>query len=545
MSPMTRILLAALLALNAGPALASDVAVGALLNARTLAGPVFDGSRLGVPMSDPVRADGEWETGPAVLDRQAPEPAVGPAAPGAWVTPTPVRGLSGGYIGLYPESDFELGTGRCEACRGPREGKWYFLDEVIATPKTGKPAIVWLGSKEMEEGVTISNDGTTITLSDGTVMPFVLTPRISTNRSYWNLDSTNHLRGRKLRIRGEYAMVNGVRVLVARTVWPEDYRLDLSGKVTADAATSSEIDALVASDKGGATKPFQTKLLWAKNPGSDVVGKPVMGFMLNGAQGDDDEALGGHFSMFTGRVGVNGSMADWMFDNFYGMDSVSEKGIVASMVPMDKYMMDLNSGQSWYRPTYMLVMVMKSDRIPLKYQEKFKDAYAAYYAHKVTYDRTTNPCTALIVDPVRGEGWNFPETGKTPVIIARAIAAAASIGSDDPNSSSDIYNVLRQEGTHLYPRAAFNSLGGDILTMAGAYGSDPAGRQYSEFEKAIQEDLEAVYWVRLPQIPSSRKLGRDPAGGFFDYFGRVPMDRTQWQTVPTAPRPYPPPGARP
>ena len=112
----------------------------------------------------------------------------------------------------------------------------------------------------------------------------------------------------------------------------------------ADAATAAEVDARVAPDKGGAAKPFQTRLLWAKNPGQDVVGKPVMGFMLNGAQGDDDESLGGHFSMFNGRVGADGAMSDWMFDNFYSMDSTSEKGIVASMVPMDKYTLDFNPG---------------------------------------------------------------------------------------------------------------------------------------------------------------------------------------------------------
>jgi hypothetical protein len=545
---MTRFLLAALLALCAGPAQAADAAARALLDARGSAGAVFDGSRLRLPASDPVRPewDGERaEPEAALAPNGAAEASVAPAVSGVPVAPTPARGVSGGYIGLYPESDFELGTGRCEDCRGPREGKWYFLDEVIATPKTGKPAVVWLGSKELVEGAVLADDGRTVTLEDGTILPFALTPRIGTNRSYWNPSSLDHLKGRPLRIRGEFVEVNGVRTLVGRTLWPEDYRLDLSAKVTADAATASEVDALVASDKGGAKKPFETKLLWAKAPDQVVVGKPVMGFMLNGAQGDDDESLGGHFSMFTGRVGPDGSMADWMFDNFYGMDSYSEKGIVASMVPMDKYMMDLNSGQSWYRPTYMLVMVMKDARVPLHYQEKFKDAYADYYAHRTNYHKTYNPCTALIVDPVRGEGWRFPETGKTPSLVARAIAGLAGLGAGDSETGKELYEVLRQEATHLYPRAAFNSLGGDIMTMTGAYGAEPAGREYNDFEKAIQEDLEAVYWVRLPQIPSSRAYGRDPAGGFLDYFGRVPLDRSKWQTVPTTPRPFPPPGVNP
>lgn len=42
-----------------------------------------------------------------------------------------------------------------------------------------------------------------------------------------------------------------------------------------------------------------------------------------------------------------------------------EKGILPAMVPMDNYLYDLNSGQSYYRPSYLLVLVLKQDRLPL------------------------------------------------------------------------------------------------------------------------------------------------------------------------------------
>ena len=57
----------------------------------------------------------------------------------------------------------------------------------------------------------------------------------------------------------------------------------------------------------------------------------------------------------------------------------------------------------------------------------------------------------------------------------------------------------------------------------------------------IQEDLVAILFVRLPQIPSSRQFGREPVGGVVDYFMRAPKDRSKWQTVPSYPRPFPPP----
>ena len=36
-------------------------------------------------------------------------------------------------------------------------------------------------------------------------------------------------------------------------------------------------------------------------------------------QGDDDEAQGGHFGIFAGRVGENGAMDQWLVNNIYSL----------------------------------------------------------------------------------------------------------------------------------------------------------------------------------------------------------------------------------
>ena len=72
--------------------------------------------------------------------------------------------------------------------------------------------------------------------------------------------------------------------------------------------------------------------------------------MVNGAQGDDDEAHGGHFALVTGRTQPDGAIGDWLVNNFYSLDVESEKGILAAPLPLDNYLADLNSGQGWYRP---------------------------------------------------------------------------------------------------------------------------------------------------------------------------------------------------
>ncbi|MFI5349076.1 MAG: hypothetical protein ACHQ2Z_06005 [Elusimicrobiota bacterium] len=512
--------------------------LGALLDATVSPSAVFDGSRFAAP-SVAAPAAGSRHLSPSSANETAADQA--PAPKTIDVAPTSAHGISDGRVGLYSEDDFVLGTGRCESCRGPREGKWYFLDEVIATPKTGAPALVWIGSHELIEGATLTKDGTTVRLKDGSELPFALTPKIASNTSYYDASSVSFFSGRTLRIRGEYALVNGVRTLVARTIWPEDYRIDAEKIAAASAATSDDIDKLVAADGGGAKGPFSAKLLWERSGESrDWDGMAVMGFMLNGGQGDDDETLGGHFSFFTGVYPAGGGMADWMFDNFYDMDQVSEKAIVASMVPLDKYMADLNSGQSWYRPTDMLVLVLKDQRAPLALQEKFKDQYAKYYAHEIKYDSVHKTCAALIVDPLKEEGWNLPADGPAPEYIAAAAAKAVVYATKNPAAGQKIYESLREEPTRLFPRASFDSAGGDLLSMAGAGAPEAAPRKLSPLESEIKEDLLAILYVRLPQLPSSRPFGSEAAGGVMDYMLRVPLDHSKWKTHPTPARPFPP-----
>jgi hypothetical protein len=519
----------------------SDQAIGNLLDAASFGGAPYDGSRpqprsVSVPVTA-APAKSAQTLSPAAAPKTAPQQDSAPAP--ADVLPAQAHGISDGYLGLYKEDDFVVGTGRCSGCRAPTEGKWYFLDDVIATPKAGTPALIWIGAHELVEGATLSKDGKTLLLKDGTSVPVALVPKIESNQSYYDTSSVAYFQGRTLRLRGEYVEQSGVRTFVARTIWPEDYRVDAANIQAADAKNSGDIDSLVSADKGGAKQPFQTEVLWERPGDRQWDGKPVMGVMLNGAQGDDDETFGGHFSMFTGRYGPGGSMADWMFDNFYDMNTTSEKGIVASMVPMDKYMTDLNSGQSWYRPTDMIVMIMKDDRVPAEVQEMFKTRYAQYYAQDFKYDHTHLNCTALIADPVRAAGWHFPKDGATPKPIAKAIGALAGKIAGNAQAGEEIYQSLIEEPTRGFPRKAFDSVGGDLLSMEGADGADPLGRKLTPFEKMMQEDIVAVLWVRLPQIPSSRKFGREPVSGVTDYLLRTGGKIKQ--TVPTYPRPFPPP----
>jgi len=152
----------------------------------------------------------------------------------------------------------------------------------------------------------------------------------------------------------------------ARTLWPEDFRLDRNAPARAIPSDSEALRSLVrARPGGGAREPFDAIVLWERTPGAARRwdGAPLLAAMLNGAQGDDDEAHAGHFALVTGYVGPDGAIGDCITNNFYTLDAESEKGILPAPVPLDNYLADLNSGQAWYRPSYLVVAVLKRERV--------------------------------------------------------------------------------------------------------------------------------------------------------------------------------------
>jgi hypothetical protein len=191
----------------------------------------------------------------------------------------------------------------------------------------------------------------------------------------------------------------GKRTFVARTFWPQDFRLPDTPAHLPLAADPAAVRAWVrAQPQGGAQGPFAVESLW-RRPGSSGPrsGKPLLGLMLNGAQGDDDEAHAGHFALMTGRVGVQGGIDDWLVNNFYTLDAESEKGIIAAPVPLDNYLGDLNSGQAWYRPSYLLVATLKDARSAARLQSALGRVYNQFYRHQFAYQHARANCAGISV----------------------------------------------------------------------------------------------------------------------------------------------------
>lgn len=475
---------------------------------------------------------------------------------GSALPPGVQAALKGQQIGLYSSDAFRLTSGDCQDCPGTRQGLWYFRGDTIAVPKEkaagfdpglrvqddirhwygqykqgegSLPPLLWVGSPQVAQG-RFDAQANQLQSADGPSLPVQLVPKLDSNLSYYNENSRRFFADRRVKARGHFEAGH----FVARSLWPQDFSLAGGLLQVSPLAANQRLSDLVRAD-GGNPGGLETRLLWSQT-GSPVSlnGKPVLAFILNGAQGDDDEAHGGHFAVATGRFGAAGEWDDWLVNNFYGLDSVSEKGIIAAMLPMDAYQADLNSGQSWYRPSYMVVAVLRQERAPRLYQEAIARAFNHFYRHDFAYNHATANCAGINLETLRSLGWQIPLQGPDSRLKAAVALPYMAIKDGSLESGRKAYEYLSAERTSLYPFVAFEAVGEYLLSQA-------QGQRVAkgDFERMLSEDLEALLFVRIPQFPSSRALGGAPVASLDEYMERTPKDRADWKIIPVPPRPFP------
>lgn len=457
-------------------------------------------------------------------------------------------------LGLYHTDQFQLNQGACKNCAITPQALWYFEQETIAIPlsnarsfdptlsaqddvkqwHTGQPSVtnsmpplVWLGSPHVAVG-KLSQDGKLLG-NENSKTQLLITPKIESNQSYYNEASKQHFAGRNLVMRGTVDQTH----FTARSIWPLDYNLDLNQIPYKPLTDQETIASLIRDQNGGATAPFSARILYKSPNLNSLQNKPVLSFVLNGAQGDDDEAHGGHFAVATGRFGAHGEWHDWLVNNFYNLGSVSEKGIIAASLPMDSYQGDLNSGQSWYRPSYMLVAVLKNDRSAATYQSAINRVMQHFYRQDFLYRHAGVNCAGINLETFRSLNWNIPKLGATNLPKAFAALPYKALSDMSLESGLKAYDYLSAEQTNLYPFVAFETIGNDLLSRIAK------NQANSAFEKQLAEDLEAIIYVHIPQFPSSRAMGQAPVASLDEYMARTPADMSQWKIIPVGARHFP------
>lgn len=478
-----------------------------------------------------------------------------------------VSPFDGQWFGLFEAARYVPLEEPCEPCPVPALVRHWFRQETAARPAAqapepvaGSPAspledlaqwrargghrqdrlplLVWHGSPALVPQAVLSPAGDALLLPDGRSLALGWAPRIAENRSWMDASTFAWLAGRELRLRGRLETSDGAAPrFVARTAWPREWRLDPAVLEARPMGAGESLATLMERDGGGARAPFEQRLLWERAPGAArATGERyVLGLMLNGAQGDDDEALGGHFAVVTGRLHADGRMDHWMVTNFYGVDKVSEKGILPSTLPMDAYMTDVNAGQQWYRPSVMLAAVLDDAAAPLAVQRALDRLLERFQRRHVEFDHARANCTGLSLDALEASGWRYPRRGPNSRLLGAAGFFVTSLTDASFSAGRGTWHYLLEEQARLLPRAGFEILGADLLELLAGR----TRRAPSELEHALRGSAVAVAWLRFPQIPSSRAFGRDAAASPKDYLSRVPADRARWKTIPLEPRPYP------
>jgi hypothetical protein len=486
--------------------------------------------------------------------------------PLASASPTPdaaaVRIATDRWLGPYATADFAVTTG--DGAKVHPAAKLYFAKEWIAIPQGGVavatvtpglgpvadvqrwvastagrgapeyPSLVWLGDPQLVTGARLATDLGSLTVG-GATLPFALTPKLELNRSWFDSSSAAFFVQRPLTVRGE--MQDGR--FVGRTLWPEDFRLDvaqpavpLPGGTATQLALRGEVRA---TPDGGAREPFATRVIWERDPGRrQWQGRPALVVMVNGAQGDDDESWGGHFAIGTGTLPGDGGLADLLINNFYSLDVVSEKGILAAPVPLDNYLADLNSGQGWYRPSWMIVAVLANARAPALVQAALNRVYNQFWRHQLVYRHATMNCASISVDVLRRLGWEIPARGPAGRLAAALAFPYVAVKERSIAKACTTFDYLWEDQTRLLPAVAFEEIGSSLIALATR--PPGSGRVAGSLADWVASDVESILFVRFPQFPSSRAFGDAPAVSPREYRARLPAVP---QIVPVPARPFP------
>ncbi len=446
---------------------------------------------------------------------------------------------AGHAFGLYPASDFRLTDGHCRDCPTIPQALWYFRHEHIAVPQAGRavasfaagvpvaedirawlagrdpaskpehPPLVWVAAPDVVAGARLTKDASALESPRGPLR-VSLVPQIALNRSYFDATSAAFFSRRSVKARGRVAGAT----MEVRTLWPEDFRLARVAPGPAlptDEPPTLALRALMrAEPRGGAEGDFCASTLWRRDSAREPLppGRAVLAIMVNGAQGDDDEAHAGHFALVTGRTREDGAIGDWLVNNFYALDSESEKGIIAAPVPLDNYLADLNSGQGWYRPSQLLVLVLADDRAAGLVQAGLNRVYNQFWRHQLPYRHATMNCTGISVDVLRALGWRVPVRGPAGRIAAALGFPYVAVTERSIAKARIAFDYLTEDQTRLMPAAAFEECGADALRLAASDAAD--GADSGPLARMLARGRRRCRVRSVPAVPVEPSVWRRP-----------------------------------
>jgi hypothetical protein len=465
-------------------------------------------------------------------------------------------------LGLYRARDFRTIPGGASSDIAGAAAAWYFDAETVAVPSVepvagfardtrpmhdvrrwneahaaaapeDRPPLVWIGAPDVLHHARIDEDAALVR-SGMRTLALQLVPKLALNRSWFDRSSAAFFTAREVSLRGTLR----IQTFEARVVWPEDFRIgpDPAPRIRLpNAPTPGEALRPLIRGALRADAPFEAATLWERTPGASWLGKTALAFVVNGAQGDDDEAHAGHFAIVTGRVGGDGSIGDWLANNFYSLDLESEKGILAAPLPLSGYQGDLNAGQSWYRPSWILVAVLDAERAAMRVQSALGRVYRQFWRHQLRYYHPADNCTSISIDTLRGLGMSVPVAGPTSRTLAWLGLPWLVARERSLEKAKTMFDYLCAERTRLLPAIAIEAVFDALWGIAHGRGPSQGG----VLDRELAQDLVALAFARIPQFPSSRAWGGPPVVSLAEYRSRVPADPAKRRIIPLPARAFP------
>lgn len=415
-------------------------------------------------------------------------------------------------------SDWQAVRGNDATAALTPAAQFYFHDQWLAPAPGAAQAPLWLAAPTRLPACYLL-DAETFRDAGGVRRRYRLCAPLASNRSWVDERTLFWWQQRSLTLVGEMRD----DIFEVRALWPEDWRIPrkLHG-------TRQSLDGLI-DGMDAPLAPFLAHSIWHRE--SPLASDWVLGLMLNGAQGDDDEAHGGHFAVVLGKW-QDGDPSRWLAANFYNPDVVSEKGILPALTPLDIYLTDLNAGQQMYRPSLLFYVRLHSARVLETVWQSLQQTFEQVYDHRLHYHHARNNCTGITIDTLRGAGFNLPEKGPTARLLAPFVAAWSGLVERRFAAAKSSWEYLLTEQSRLFPVQAFRSVAGHWRALLGRGGE-------SDLEHHFVQDAQSMGCIRLPQVPSTRALGRSPVDSVWAYQKRTPVKRSDWQVVPVPERPFP------
>lgn len=431
---------------------------------------------------------------------------------------------------------FERSASAAELALAPAPA-WYLGAESLGASGWAVDAWTpqWLAGATCLDSVQML-DAEHAQLGNGEVFRWRLSPKIASNRSWFTPASQQFWQAQPLRLRGGWREDAQGNFFEVRVVWPLTWQWQ-------DAQTLSvrePEEARLRRERGGAQIAFSAQCQWRQH-GQTGASKDhcqhAIGFILDGAQGDDDEAHGGHFALMLGsssRPGKPVTSTDMLVANFYNPDVTSEKGILPAFTPLDTYLCEINAGQQNYRPSCALVLTLHSGDCLWSLYQQLALQMHRLYSHHLHYDHAAMNCTGITMDALNAIGFQRGLRGPSSRLMAVLAAALTLYRERDRARATRICRYFLTEQTRLLPAQAYFACQQhlwDLLTQAD--------HAQTPWTAQLALDAGALYRLHFPQVPSSRAFGREPLICLRDFAGRVPKRRADWNTIPSCPREFP------